>query len=722
MLPTEALPVQAPVTVRWDDHQIPFIEAASDRDLAVGLGAVHAHLRLGQIEVMRRIAQGRIAEMIGPLGIEADRAIRLLELGRAVPEMVARLPPASREWAEGFVAGLNHHLLHARALPREFAVLALKREPWTLEDLLLLLRLNSADISWLIWSRLLRLRGRMSPQRWATLWPRLLAGGAPPAMDGAGGAAVARVLAMATRGGSNSVAIPGALTETGAALIASDPHLPFGLPNPCLIVGLRSPGTHCVGMMLPGLPTMLLGRNPDAAWGATSLHAQSSDLFDVSAVPPKEFSVRRELVRVRGAPSRLLALRRHTVHGPVVSDGLLLPSQQKLALRWMGHRPSDELTALLQVASCRDWPGFRNALEGFGVPGLNMLFASRDGAVGHLLAAHLPRRAAEAPDDLTLSLEAAQAWQRAVTASDLPRRIGDPHEPLVSANEAPAGGGVPAGTFFAAPDRRHRIEALLSRRPVDLGALVAMQTDVLASRSLRLRDLLLGHLRPASRSRRTRHFLAVLSDWDGRYQALSRGALAFELLLGGMVRRLGSGTRAPALGAYDAVWMTQTLLEQDLRALPVPRLRRLVAACLPRAARHLARHHDWGGVHRIVLAHPFGHLPLIGRRYRALSFAASGSNHTVYKSGHRVSMKPHRSGFGSCARHLSDLSDPDANLMVLLGGQDGWFGSENFDDLTALWRRGRYVAAPLSQEAVRVRYPRVTRFQPTETHASTAAL
>ena len=101
MLPTEALPVQAPVTVRWDDHQIPFIEADNDRDLAVGLGAVHAHLRLGQIEVARRIAQGRIAEMIGPLGIEPDRAIRLLELGRAVPELAAGLPPASRDWRKG---------------------------------------------------------------------------------------------------------------------------------------------------------------------------------------------------------------------------------------------------------------------------------------------------------------------------------------------------------------------------------------------------------------------------------------------------------------------------------------------------------------------------------------------------------------------------------------------------------------------------------------------
>ncbi len=711
MLPTIGLPVGAPVTVRWDDHQIPFIEAASDRDLAVALGAVHAHLRLGQVEVTRRIAQGRIAEMIGPLGIEPDRAIRLLELGRAVPELAARLPPASRDWAEGFVAGLNHHLDHAPALPREFAVLALQPEPWTVEDLLLVMRLSSADISWLVWSRLLRLRGRLSPARWAVLWPRLLSGGAPPAMDGQDGGAVAAACARTARGGSNSVAVSGALTRTGAALIASDPHLLFGLPNPCLIVGMRSPDTHCIGMMMPGLPTLLLGRNPQAAWGATSLHAQGSDLFDVSGLAPDGFAVRHQTILVRGAAPRRLALR-HTAHGPVVSDGPLLPSRRPLALRWMGHRPSDELTALLSVARCRDWAGYRDAMEGFGVPGLNMLFAGRDGQVGHLLAAHLPCRSTALPADLPLPVEAAKAWQDVVTASGLPVRV-SPDDPLLaSGNEAPTGARVPAGFFFAAPDRRRRIEVLLSQGPVDLDAMAAVQADVLSTRSLALRDLLLGHLPSGPCSRRCGRFLSTLSGWDGRYAADSAGALCFELLLGGIVRRLRTGSHAPALGAYDAVWMTQTLLAEDLRTLPTRRLRRLVSAALVPAARRLDRHRDWGGVHRIALTHPLGRLPLIGARYRMSAFAAAGGNHTVHKSGHRIGTRPHRSGFGSCARHLSDLSDPDANLLVLLGGQDGWFGSENFGDLLPLWRRGEYVKVPLRDESVRTRHRRVTVLNP----------
>src|SRR5215469_11718895 len=48
MLPRAGAPVERPVTIRWNRHQVPFIIAESDRDLAAALGVVHAHLRLGQ--------------------------------------------------------------------------------------------------------------------------------------------------------------------------------------------------------------------------------------------------------------------------------------------------------------------------------------------------------------------------------------------------------------------------------------------------------------------------------------------------------------------------------------------------------------------------------------------------------------------------------------------------------------------------------------------------
>src|SRR3954464_16107826 len=74
-LPQTGVPVGAPVDIRWSDHLVPFIEARSDRDLAVALGLVHAHLRLAQMELLRRIAQGRGGEGIGATAVPLHHAL-----------------------------------------------------------------------------------------------------------------------------------------------------------------------------------------------------------------------------------------------------------------------------------------------------------------------------------------------------------------------------------------------------------------------------------------------------------------------------------------------------------------------------------------------------------------------------------------------------------------------------------------------------------------------
>ena len=116
-----------------------------------------------------------------------------------------------------------------------------------------------------------------------------------------------------------------------------------------MIAGLHAPGLDAVGFMIPGLPVIALGRNRAIAWGGTNLHAASSDLVEVSAEPMTE---RQEVVRVRGRPPVTLTLR-ETRFGPVVSDGLLFKSRRPMALRWVGHRASDEMSAMLGVMHAR---------------------------------------------------------------------------------------------------------------------------------------------------------------------------------------------------------------------------------------------------------------------------------------------------------------------------------------------------------------------------------
>ena len=700
MLPLRNAPVSRPVTMCWDDHQIPFIEAQSDEDLAAALGIVHAHLRLGQMELMRRLAQGRLSEMVGRFGLGLDRLVRTFDIGRAVPQILTSMPAETRAWLENFARGINHCLDHAPERPREFALLDLKREPWSIVDLVLLGRLIAADVNWIVWLRLLKFRGRAD---WPQLWRRLLRHDTLSFQSdndaGAISDAAKALLGGALRSGSNSLAVGAARSESGGALIASDPHLSITLPNPWLLAGVKSPSHHAVGLMVPGIPFIAIGRNPWIAWGGASLHAASSDLVEVP--PGTELGERVETIRIRGEADLVLHVGQ-SPWGPVVSD---LPAFRsgggRLALRWMGHKPSDEFTAMLRVGRARNWDEFRKAFEGYALPGLEMNFADISGHVGQLMAAKLPRRKHAEPADIVNHAD--DGWDSPIQSMELPSRF-DPSEGFVaSANARPKDNAPIVGFHFSPPNRLTRLQHLLSQaHALSVPGLMRIQGDVYLSTALAQRDTMLAWLRDVP-SDRIRQFRDALEAWDGNYDAQSPGANAFELLFFHMARE--TVPRA-SWSAYEAAWGTRALIWEDIMAVPAA----LRVPALHRAARKAAgdfrRGTIWGERHRLGLDHPLGRIPVLGRRYRFADLPASGTSESLMKTAYGLTNRRHSASYGSVARHISDLSDPDGNYFALLGGQDGCFGSANFTDQVALWQRGEYVALPLwpSSAAERFRH------------------
>lgn len=201
--------------------------------------------------------------------------------------------------------------MNVAVLPHEYRLLGLKREPWTAEDVLTVGRLASIDINWLVWFRLMPLRDRAG---WPQLFARVLdfGGASLPsfgAPESASSALLGGLLLDHGRTGSNFVAVAGTRTASGAAMIANDPHLGVSLPNLWLVAGARSPSFHVVGLMPPGLPIFGVGRNPDVAWGGTNMRAASSDLVDVSGLPPEAFTTREQRIGVRWWFDRTVTVR-----------------------------------------------------------------------------------------------------------------------------------------------------------------------------------------------------------------------------------------------------------------------------------------------------------------------------------------------------------------------------------------------------------------------------
>ena len=134
-------------------------------------------------------------------------------------------------------------------------------------------------------------------------------------------------------------------------------------------------------------------------------------------------------------------------------------------------------------------------------------------------------------------------------------------------------------------------------------------------------------------------------------------------------------------------------------------MRAALGAGLETAIAGLGSFAGWGDMYRLSLAHPLANAPLIGGRYEFAEAGVGGSSDTLMKTAHGTSAERHEVNYGSNARHISDMTDPDENYFVLLGGQDGWFNSTTMLDQWALWRRGNYVRVPLTLDEVRKSFP-----------------
>ena len=147
-----------PVEVLRDRYGVPHITAASLGDAVYALGFVHAQDRLWQMEVNRRTAAGRLAEVFGEGALEADRFLRTLGVRRAAAANLKRLDAQTRELLERYAAGVNAFLDTKPVLPVEYWLTGARAEPWTPEDSLGWIKMMAWDLGGNWRNELLRMR------------------------------------------------------------------------------------------------------------------------------------------------------------------------------------------------------------------------------------------------------------------------------------------------------------------------------------------------------------------------------------------------------------------------------------------------------------------------------------------------------------------------------------------------------------------------------------
>jgi penicillin amidase len=397
--------VSAPIDIVRDADDVPHIFAATRRDALCGLGYVHAQDRLWQMEMQRRIGNGRLSEIFGAATLAQDRFLRTVGFARAARAAWDRLPADARADVDAYVNGVNAFIdaHHGASLPPEFLLLRVAPERFTGADVLTWVKMMAWDLSANYSFELLRhdLAARVGAARAAQLMPLYpadglniidgpagLAGQTSPAVLVRPGAEISEkataplalpaLMASLSGGepgvrdfllggattealGSNNWVVDGSMTASGKPLLANDPHLGTRLPSTWYLAQVSGGDLDVIGATLPGTPAVALGRNRRIAWGATNVAADVEDLFRERLDPTGQFAEFRgaleplrhvvETIGVKGAPPVRLDVR-VTRHGPLVSDAInasndVLPADRRrppfepLAFRWTALDPDD---------------------------------------------------------------------------------------------------------------------------------------------------------------------------------------------------------------------------------------------------------------------------------------------------------------------------------------------------------------------------------------------
>jgi penicillin amidase len=731
--------LEAPVEVLRDLDGMVTLRAESMRDAYMALGYVHAQDRLWQMDMMRRLGAGRVSEILGDFTFRHDRFMRTMDFEGLARAQFQVLAPETRADIQAYTDGVNAFLETRKgALPIEFALLRYSPEPWEPHHSLLWGKLMALQLSGNYREEIQRAEflQRLPPDKVAFLWPDyendapIIDSDRRSALLGLELKGLADILPWAVRpkSASNSWVLAGDHTESGRPLLANDPHLGLDAPGTWYLAHIETPELTVSGATSPGIPYHLIGHNGDLAWGFTTTHSDTQDLFierltaDGAAYRtpdgPRPFQTRIEEIRVRGENEARQIKVRNTRHGPVISDVLGATGgsdteerTQVLALAWPALRSDDRTPdALRGINRARDWESLMATLPSFHAPQQNILFAERGGAIGLVAPARVPLRRNGDGRVPVPGWSGEYDWEGFVPFQHLPVIVNPPSGRIVAANNKLVDDGYPylLTAQWPPPARARRIESLLEKAgpPYGWKDMADIQMDAYSREAADLLSVLLD-VTVEPRAGAPAEAFSLLQQWDHVMSREAAAPLVYAAWLEELHRRLFSDDLADAFPSYERP--NPAVIRDALRRDPTwcdDRTTRETEDCTGVATKAFAAaiaglqetygpvpaEWRWGAAHSAEFRHPvIDRLPLLGE---LLSFglATDGGDETVNRGG--LSWRPptpfsHRHGAGM--RAIFDLSDLDESRFQIAAGQSGNPLSETYGNFAVRWRDGVFV-------------------------------
>lgn len=759
--------VEEPVEIYYDTYGIPHIYANNEPDAYAALGYVHAQDRLWQMEVVRRIAPGRLSELFGTALIKTDQFFRTLSIDQYSQEAADQFENSPNEGmkaaARAYLRGINDFVENGPT-PLEFTILGVEKSSFTVKDLYntvgyMSFSFAAAQRTDPVLTKILRELGpeylgdldvHIEP---STTTMKSFPSEAATDNIALHAADVMNNLPVPPWIGSNSWVVGPEKTTSGKVILANDPHIAYSQPAVWYEAHLNAPGFELYGYHLAGYPFANIGHNSAAAFGLTMFENDDIDMFSEKVNPENEdqywaidhwenFDTRQEEIVVKDSLNVRFTVRT-TRHGPVVNDVLSsLASNEPVSLWWVYTQlPCQLMEATYILGHTEDIDMARKAAEMIHAPGLNVMYGDAQGNIGWWAVARLVKR----PEHVNskLILDGASGNDDPLGYYDFkdnPQAENPPWGYVYSANNQTdtINGNYHPG-YYVPEDRARRIVQLLEQdKKWDIDGMKEMILDVQSNNAREIAQ----NLVTAIESRKTPTLnkqadmaLDLLRRWDGNFSLESQAPVIYNKLLYGILEhafleRLGDEifrdfisthvtkrSIQPLIANDSSVWWDDPTTP-DVREYGAEVFRRALLNGVEQLEAQLGggiNQWQWSRVHTLEHGHPLGTVEALRGYFNVGPFPVPGSFEVINNYLFKLNKEgEYKVTAGPSTRRLIDFSDVRGNSWSILPtGQSGNPLSPHYKDQAEMYAKGEFRKQLMSEEDIKQTSNNVLTLNPT---------
>jgi len=733
------------VTVWRDSLGIPHIYAENEPDLYRAVGFAMAQDRLWQMDLLRRVTQGRLSEILGKDLVKTDLLMRSLRIQDKSEQVFKTSSPEIIMALQAFADGVNQYIAQY-PLPTEFKILNYQPEPWQPIHSINLIGYMSWDLTsgWNTEFLINQLNEKISDAQIADLIPKsenhktaIFRDFHSPQMD------VNQTLLAANYKleeigaevfhGSNNWAVSGTKSKTGKPLLANDMHL-----------GLMSPGIwyqmhqhvqgklNVTGLVIPGQPFIIAGHNDSIAWGMTNVMVDDLDFYAETLNKDstkylvdgqwRDLEIKTEIIKTKEGDVIEKTLR-FTHRGPIVNE-LKTGSEIALSIHWLGNEMSNEVRSVYLLDRAKNWSDFRNAVKTFKAVSQNIVYADATGNIGLQCSAGVPIRAGNGIQ-IYRGDSSKYDWTGLVPFEELPYEFNPQRGYVSSANNKTVPDDYPyyISHWFATSDRIDRIREMIEAKELlGIDDFKLMQSDVKSKKAELFTPVFVQSIKTTSSlTNIEKEALKNLENWNFELTRESSSAAIFEVLFRKVCENLIKDDLSPELfkelkgqrilleNLMLNILPTKSSLWIDDKSTPekecyediVIRSFRETVADLTINNNEKLELQNWGSIHTFTIGHPLGVVSALEKIFNLNRgpFEMPGSYHTVCPYSYSFN-NLYNVNHGASHRHIFDLDNWDSSETVIPTGISGIPASDFYLNQTEMYIHNQYHADPFSKAEV----------------------